>query len=75
MTHPRMARVRLGERAKHFERIGAEATRRAQQENRRRGVPNVYSRQGRLWIENPFSGRLLEWDPVLGRACGAEQSR
>ncbi|MEW5826212.1 MAG: hypothetical protein AB1778_05215 [Candidatus Bipolaricaulota bacterium] len=73
MTRAKTNRVRLVERAKHFERIGAEATRRAQQENRRRGVPNVYSRQGTLWFEHPFSGRLLEWDPLLGRTCGAEQ--
>jgi hypothetical protein len=73
MQRPKTIRVGLKDKARHFERVGAEATRRAQQESRRRGVPNVYSWRGRLVFEHPHSGRLLEWDPAAprtGRAVG-----
>ncbi len=34
-----------------IERIGNRAVRRAQEENRRRGIPNAYSRNGKLYFE------------------------
>jgi hypothetical protein len=74
MQRPKTTRVGLREQARHLERIGVEATRRAQQDSRRRGVPNVYSWRGRLVFEHPHSGRLLNFDPAAprtGRAVGA----
>lgn len=41
------------ERALEFQRIGNLAVRKAQEENRRLGLPNVYSRNGRLIYEMP----------------------
>ncbi len=71
MQRPKTNRVGLREQARHLERIGAQATRRAQQESRRRGVPNVYSWRGRLVFEHPHSGRLLNFDPATPRSARA----
>ena len=43
-------------------RIGNRAVRKAQEENRSQGIPNAYSRRGRLYFELP-SGELTEEDP------------
>lgn len=71
MQRPKTNRVGLREQARHLERIGAQAARRAQQESRRRGVPNVYSWRGRLVFEHPHSGRLLHFDPAAPRTARA----
>lgn len=42
--------------------LGRKAVRKAQEESRRLGVPNVYFRKGRLLYELP-SGELTEVDP------------
>jgi len=42
-----------------IQRIGNTAVRRAQDENRRKGVPNVYSRNGILYFELP-DGKLTD---------------
>ena len=71
MQRPKTIRVGLREQAQHLERIGAEAARQAQQESRRRGVPNVYSWRGRLVFEHPHSGRLMYVDPAAPRTARA----
>ena len=43
-------------------RIGNEAVRKAQEESRRLGVPNVYSRNGNIYYELP-NGELTLKDP------------
>jgi hypothetical protein len=43
-------------------RIGSRAVRKAQEESRRLGVPNVYSHNGTLFYELP-SGELTTTDP------------
>ncbi len=43
-------------------RIGSRAVRKAQEENRRLGVPNVYSHNGSLYYELP-NARLTTVDP------------
>jgi hypothetical protein len=43
-------------------RIGNRAVRRAQEENRQKGVPNVYSFDGILYYELP-NGELSRTDP------------
>ena len=47
--------------ADEFSEIFATAVRKAQEENRRLGVPNVYSINGRVVYEAP-DGRLVEHD-------------
>ena len=51
--------LRKGE---EIERIGQRAVRRAQEESRRTGVPNVYSINGILYWELP-NGELSRTDP------------
>ena len=46
-------------------RIGRRAVRRAQEENRRMGVPNVYSINGMIYYELP-NGELSREDPYKG---------
>jgi len=46
-------------------RVGRRAVAKAQEENRRRGVPNVYSINGVLYYELP-SGELTTADPYEG---------
>jgi len=43
-------------------RIGNRAVKRAQEENRKRGIPNVYSYNGKLYYELP-NGELTKEDP------------
>ncbi|HSF41021.1 MAG TPA: hypothetical protein VLT87_14590 [Thermoanaerobaculia bacterium] len=45
-----------------LQRIGNQAVRAAQEENRRLGIPNAYSRNGRLYFELP-NGEITEKDP------------
>ena len=47
-------------------RIGRRAVHKAQEESRRRGVPNVYSINGLLYYELP-SGELSRTDPYPQR--------
>ena len=49
-------------KGEEFERIGQRAVRRAQEESRRLGVPNVYSIDGVLYWELP-NGELSRTDP------------
>ncbi len=52
----------LYEQAIEFERIGNRAVRKAQEESRRLGVPNVYSINGTIYCERP-DGTLTMEDP------------
>ena len=52
----------LYEQAIEFERIGNRAVRKAQERNRRLGVPNVYSINGTIYYERP-DGTLTTEDP------------
>lgn len=46
-------------------RVGKRAVRRAQQESRQKGVPNVYSINGMIYYELP-NGELSRADPYKG---------
>ena len=46
------------ERLFEFERIGNRAARQAQEENHRLGLPNIYSRNGRIVYEMP-NGEII----------------
>ncbi len=50
------------ERAQEIRRIGNRAVRKAQEESRRLGVPNVYSINGTIYYERP-DGTLTMEDP------------
>ena len=45
-----------------FLRIGNRAVKRAQEENRKKGIPNVYDINGHLYYELP-NGELTKEDP------------
>lgn len=45
-----------------LQRIGNRAVRAAQEESRRLGVPNVYSRNGKLYFELP-NGEITQKNP------------
>ena len=51
-------------KGEEFIRIGNAAVREAQEENRRLGIPNVYSINGILYYELP-SGELSRTDPYV----------
>jgi hypothetical protein len=53
-------------KADEIVRIGRRAVEKAQEDNRRRGVPNVYSINGLLYYELP-SGELSRSDPYTER--------
>ena len=53
-------------RAQEIIRIGRRAVRKAQEESRRLGVPNVYSINGLLYYELP-SGELSRTDPFAAQ--------
>lgn len=52
-------------RAQEIRKIGNRAVRKAQEESRRLGVPNVYSINGTLYYERP-DGTLTTEDPYPG---------
>jgi len=47
-----------------IERIGMDAVERAQEETRRLGIPNAYSRNGTLYFELP-DGTITQEDPFV----------
>ena len=54
--------IEIYRNAAEFQRIGSRAVRAAQEENRRRGIPNAYSRNGRLYYQLP-NGEITDKDP------------
>jgi chromosome condensin MukBEF ATPase and DNA-binding subunit MukB len=52
----------LYRRALELQRIGNRAVRAAQEENRRLGIPNVFSRNGRIYYELP-NGEITQKSP------------
>ena len=46
-----------------FLRIGNRAVKKAQEENRKKGIPNVYSYNGHIYYELP-NGELTKEDPM-----------
>ena len=47
-----------------LKRIGTRSARKAQEENRRLGIPNAYSRNGTLYFELP-DGTITQEDPFV----------
>jgi len=54
-------------------RIGSSAVAKAQEDSRRKGVPNVYSINGRLYYETP-TGELSTCDPYTDGRKRTEQN-
>jgi len=52
--------VEIYRQAAEFQRIGNRAVRAAQEESRRLGVPNVYSKDGVLYFELPNGEITME---------------
>ena len=48
---------------REFLRIGNRAVKKAQEENRKMGIPNVYSYNGHIYYELP-NGELTKEDPL-----------
>ncbi len=67
MNEVRSLSLETYRRGVEFHRIGSRAVRKAQEESRRRKVPNVYSHNGTLICELP-DGQLTTTDP-LGSAA------
>ena len=56
------------EKVQDLMRIANRAARAAQEENRRLGIPNVYSINGILYYELP-NGELSRTDPYMGKTA------
>jgi len=62
MSKKKLPRLETYQFAAELQRIGNRAVRAAQEESRRLGVPNVYSKGGVVYFELP-SGELTQNDP------------
>ena len=60
--------------ALEFLRIGNRAVKRAQEENRKKGIPNVYSFNGHIYYELP-NGELTKEDPLAKGEKQDDQSQ
>ena len=67
MDDVRLLSLETYRRAAEFHRIGNRAVKKAQDESRRRRIPNVYSHSGTLYYEQ-LDGHLTTTDP-LGSAA------
>ena len=56
-------RLETYKRMYEFLRIGNRAVKKAQDENRKKGIPNVYSYNGHIYYELP-NGELTKEDPL-----------
>jgi hypothetical protein len=56
------------EQALEFQRIGNNAVRKAQEENRRLGIPNVYGRDGKIIFEMPDGEIIVKEIEQIGDA-------
>jgi len=62
MAEKKLPRIETYQLAAEFQRIGNRAVRAAQEESRRLGVPNVYSKDGVLYFELP-NGEITQKNP------------
>ncbi len=62
MTSKASPRLETYKNAAEMQRIGSRAVRKAQEESRRLGVPNVYSLNGKLYFELP-NGEITDKNP------------
>jgi hypothetical protein len=69
MAKTRALSIETYREAAELRRLGNRAVRAAQEENRRRGIANAYSHQGRLYFELP-SGEITQQDPFEQESSG-----
>ena len=62
MSQNKLDSVNIHKQTLEFLRIGNRAVKRAQEENRKKGIPNVYDFNGHLYYELP-NGELTKEDP------------
>ena len=62
MPQDKLDSVDIHKQTLEFLRIGNRAAKRAQEENRKKGIPNVYDFNGHLYYELP-NGELTKEDP------------
>ena len=61
-------RLETYKRMYDFLRIGNRAVKKAQEENRKKGIPNVFSYNGHIYYELP-NGELTKEDPLDDVSC------
>jgi len=59
-------KVETYEKALEYQRIGNRAAYQAQEENRRFGLPNIYSRNGKIVYEMPNGDIIVKETPPSG---------
>lgn len=62
MPQDKLDSIDIHKETLEFLRIGNRAVKRAQEENRKKGIPNVYDINGHLYYELP-NGELTKEDP------------
>lgn len=62
MPQDKLDSIDIHKETLEFLRIGNRAVKRAQKENRKKGIPNVYDFNGHLYYELP-NGELTKEDP------------
>lgn len=62
MPQDKLDSIDIHKETLEFLRIGNQAAKRAQEENRKKGIPNVYDFNGHLYYELP-NGELTKEDP------------
>jgi hypothetical protein len=63
MTQKVKLKIETYEKALEFQRIGNRAVREAQAENHRLGLPNIYSREGKIIYEMPDGTIIIKTIP------------
>jgi hypothetical protein len=64
MVVKKLNNIEIYQTAIELKRIGSKAVRKAQDENKKLGIPNVYSRRGRLYFELP-NGEITNKNPFI----------
>ena len=64
MVVKKINNLEIYQRAIELKRIGNQAVRKAQEENKQLGIPSVYSRRGRLYYELP-NGEITYKNPFV----------
>jgi hypothetical protein len=64
MVVNKLNNLEIYQRAIELKKIGNQAVRKAQNENKRLGIPSVYSRRGRLYYELP-NGEITYKNPFV----------
>lgn len=64
MVVKKLSNIKIYQHAIELKRIGTRAMKEAQDENKKLGIPNVYSRNGKLYYELP-NGEITTKDPFI----------